>query len=172
MNEIIIIRTGYKYRGLNWDGIIPGYFEDRREADTYLTQKGYTLDNDGKYIKTSDDDVPLLARIESLEKINVESPLYNEPNKKIHVTDQQIQHIKNRLATVDDYDWVIDQPTDEDSTFTVNIHALYPDTSQIRYIVGQNINPNDAEFIVHAQNDIRSLLYKLEKAQALLAKRQ
>ena len=69
MHDIIIIRTGYKYRGENWDGIMPGYFEDVRSAVVYLEQQGYTLDQHDTYIKKSEHDVTRLARIDRLARI-------------------------------------------------------------------------------------------------------
>jgi len=72
MNEIIVIRTGYKYRGENWNSFINGFFKDVSSAEKYLEKEGYEFAYDDVYFRVNEEEVTILARIEGLDLIEVQ----------------------------------------------------------------------------------------------------
>ena len=70
LNEIIVIRTGYKYRGENWNSFINGYFKDVMSAERYLENEGYEFAYDDVYTKVNDEEITVLAKIEGLDLID------------------------------------------------------------------------------------------------------
>lgn len=71
MNEIIVIRTGYKFRGENWNSFVNGYFTDVVSAEKFLEANGYEHDYDDVYSSINEDGMTILARIEGLNLIEV-----------------------------------------------------------------------------------------------------
>ena len=69
MEEVVVIRTGVKYRGENWNGFVDGYFETVEEAEKYLEKQGYEFDYDDVYFKEDEKEMTSLAKIEGLNKI-------------------------------------------------------------------------------------------------------
>ena len=69
MKQMIVIMTGYKYRGENWNNIINGYFKDAMSAERYLQNEGFEFAYDGVYKKVNDDGITILAKIEGLNII-------------------------------------------------------------------------------------------------------